>query len=184
MTTFDDRLAANPFTKHGLDAAYLRQIEHHIGHMLRTPGYWPSPTEQDAGSVWVALVPRPTRDGAFTGEELSRRQQEWDAAADRFKVLLAANVESRQRRATKAAEQERVRQQDIASIEQRRLEALTERLRRGYFQVPGATNADFQRDLPDLLAEERRRAALRGSRDATSPLTLAEIMNPGDLDAA
>ena len=182
MTSIDERLARNPFAKDGLDAAYLRQIEHRTSFMRR-PGYWPDRDTLDHSCNWVAIIARPTRDSGFAPEELGRRQQEWDDAAARFRDYLAAHTEGTRRRHAVAAERERQRQEQTAADELRRLEALTERLRRGYFTIPGATEADFRRDLPDLLAEERRRAAL-GTQAPASPISITEIMNPGDLDAA
>lgn len=50
--------------------------------------------------------------------------------------------------------------QPLQEANAKALDATTQRLRDRYFSVPGGTEEGFQKALPDLLEETRRRAAL------------------------
>lgn len=88
------------------------------------------------------------------------------------------------RAASEVAQAERDRQDAArrAADDERRLAALTDELRALYLEVPGQTEAGFQRALPQLLEDVARRtvndrlSGNYGHRPASS-LTRSEIIN-------
>ncbi len=57
------------------------------------------------------------------------------------------------------------RKAEADAADQRKLNDVTEKLRRAYMMQPGASESEFTRVLPDLLLEQRRQAALGASAD-------------------
>ena len=57
------------------------------------------------------------------------------------------------------------RKADADAGDQRKLNDVTEKLRRAYMMQPGASESEFTRVLPDLLLEQRRQAALGASAE-------------------
>ena len=133
------------------------------------------PTAADkAQSNWTARFPRPsaeTYEGSPAG--LAFAQTEWDVAEELRQRVAAARERMNAERAEREAPQVAARQREQEAAERAQRErqerqeaALVAELRSGYFSVPGASEEGFTRDLPSLLDERRRRAALAGNETA------------------
>ncbi len=103
----------------------------------------------------TATTPRPSPE-TYKGphEAMARDQERWDFA----KSWDDDNV---QLKAARLAEVDARREQTLAELRAEREAEFVERLRRNYFASdPGATEAEFARDLPDIRRKHRIDAAL------------------------
>lgn len=115
---------------------------------------------------WPAFFPRP-------GDDRPTDQAAWDEAEAKRQRAITDLKALREREAAEA----QAKQEALAQAEQERREAeyaqLVSDLRRRYLATPGATDADFQAALPELLAEYRKSAVLRQA-DADSAARAAQ----------
>ena len=185
MKTFQERYDANPFKGKGLDAQYLLQLETNYNAHGISANSWPDAQTVEGSGAWVAVYPRPTRQDSpdLTPVLVERRQAQWDAAEVKFLSSLEAHVELRKKREARQTAEQATRDAERAAYDAHNLDELTVKLRRGFMTIPGSTEEEFQRALPDLLLKARTRAALDGVRETKSPISLSEIWN-GDLGAA
>lgn len=126
------------------------------------------PLARDRRFGWSAEHPRPT-ERTHPYADLPKLQAEWDKDDENRRFVEERNAESRRAQAEKAEAAKRARAEAA-------LEAATAELRAGYFSAPGATEEAFRADLPDLLAERRRQAALAGPVALTSPIDRRQMV--------
>ncbi|MBA3276697.1 MAG: hypothetical protein H0T72_12975 [Chloroflexia bacterium] len=123
---------------------------------------------------WSAyLWDRPTAQ-AYAGLEgaLDSLQAAWDTGHRH----VTGSLELRAERHAREAEAQRERDAEAAKRDADELEKITDRLRVGYFRIPGATEAMFQRALPNLLERQRVDSALAGPPEVTSPISVRDIL--------
>ncbi len=123
---------------------------------------------------WSAyLWDRPTAKH-YSGLEnaLGSDQEAWDMA----QKFVSGRLEFRAARQQREADEQRPRDAEAAKRGAEELDALTERLRQGYFRIPGTTEEMFQRALPNLLERHRFDAALEPPVAIRSPLSARDIL--------
>lgn len=121
--------------------------------------HWPEPNEK--GLEWTARYPRPAEGGAHHPALLESRQREWDTAETRRKELVVTAQKIRDdREAKKQAERDAA----AAREEERRQKqnAETEQMLRRRFLTAGGSEAEWQAEKQDIVAEYRRRQVTQG----------------------
>ncbi len=124
--------------------------------------------------TWSAyLWDRPTPN-QYVGVEnaLASDQDAWDAAHQ----SVSGSLELRAERHAREADAQRVKDAEAAKRDADELEKITDRLRVGYFRIPSATEAMFQRALPNLLERQRVDSALAGPPEVTSPISVRDML--------
>ena len=110
------------------------------------------PTDVRSHPTWARVWDRPMASTWDSAASVDRAAEEWDAADQRNSAV----DEWRKERETTQAEQQR--EKDAAETAQREADtaALKQTLKARYMALPGTTESDFERDLPQLLQDERR----------------------------
>ncbi len=133
-----------------------------------------APTDLLRNWSWSAyLWERPTAKH-YVGIEgsLAPDQEAWDHANQN----VTGSLELRAERHAREADAQRVKDAEAAKGDADELEKITDRLRVGYFRIPGATEAMFQRALPNLLERQRVDSALAGPPEVTSPISVRDLL--------
>ena len=125
---------------------------------------WPTPEERARDFFWVARYPRPeAATWPYRYPSLADAQAEWDAARakqDRYEAGVRERQAGRERAAREAKD---ARERGWL---RKRMAGIEAELRAAYFGAdPSATEEQFAADLPGLLADRRRQAALGVATD-------------------
>jgi hypothetical protein len=132
---------------------------------------WPAEYERNTDSSWVTRYARP-QDGDVHPAVLEERQRQWDASKAKYDVVAKRSAEIQAEREAKLQASQERQAADRQARNQRKTDALTAELKRGYLAA-GGTEDDFQKALPELLEQRRRQAAMTGedrAREAQAAL--------------